>query len=71
MLGRLRRRWLNIKTTSGRHLILMAISELISAYLLLSVRHWPDVVLLLNRRRRRWPNIETALCECLVFAGHI
>ena len=24
---------------------------------------------MLGQRRRRWPNIETALGECLVFAG--
>ena len=34
-----------------------------------NTRHSPDTVLMLGQRRRRWPNIETVLVECLVFAG--
>ena len=31
--------------------------------------HSPNAVSMLAHRIRRWPNIETALGECLVFAG--
>ena len=31
-------------------------------------KRWLSVVSMLDRRRRRWPNIETALSRCLVFA---
>ena len=34
-----------------------------------NTRHSPNVVLMLGQRRRRWPNIETAWGECLMFAG--
>ena len=34
-----------------------------------NTRHSPDAVLMLDQRRRRWTNIETALGKCLVFAG--
>ena len=32
-------------------------------------KHWPNVVLMLCRRRRRWANIWTTLGQCLVFDG--
>ena len=31
--------------------------------------HSPNAVSMFGQRRRRWANIETALGECLVFAG--
>ena len=31
--------------------------------------HTPNVVSMLGQQRRQWPNIETALSECLVFVG--
>ena len=34
-----------------------------------NTRHWPNVFLLLGRRRRRRVNIRTTLGQCLVFAG--
>ena len=34
-----------------------------------NTRHSPTAVSMLAHRLRRWPNIETALCECPVFAG--
>ena len=34
-----------------------------------STKREANVVLLLGRRRRRWPNIKTLLAQCLVFAG--
>ena len=33
-------------------------------------RHWAGVVLMLCHRLRRWPNVETSLAQCLVFAGN-
>ena len=30
-------------------------------------RRWPNVVLILGRRRRRWANIKTILCQCLMW----
>ena len=30
---------------------------------------FPHAGLMLGQRRRRWPNINTALAECIVFAG--
>ena len=33
--------------------------------------HSPSAVLMLAHRLRRWPDIETALGECPVFAGRI
>ena len=30
---------------------------------------WPNVVLMLDKRRRRWSNIKTTLGQRLVFAG--
>ena len=33
------------------------------------MRHSHNAVSMLGQRRRRWASIETALCECLVFAG--
>ena len=35
-----------------------------------NTRHSPNVVSMLAHRLRRWPNIGTALGECLVFAGN-
>ena len=35
-----------------------------------SRRRWPSVELMLGRRLRRRPNINSTLGECLVFAGH-
>ena len=32
--------------------------------------HWPNVVSMLAQRRRRWANIETTLCQCIVFARY-
>ena len=32
-------------------------------------RHSPNAVSMLGQRRRRWTNIETALGQCLAFAG--
>ena len=34
-----------------------------------NTKHSPNAVLMLAHRLRRWPNIETALGESLVFAG--
>ena len=34
-----------------------------------NMRHSSNAVLMLGHRLRRWPNIETALGECPVFAG--
>ena len=34
-----------------------------------STKHWPNVVLILGQRRRRWPRINTTLGQCLVFWG--
>ena len=34
-----------------------------------NTRHWPNVILMLGRRRRRWANIKTTLGKWLVFAG--
>ena len=34
-----------------------------------NTRHWPNVGSLLGKRRRRWPNNELTLGQCLVFAG--
>ena len=34
-----------------------------------NAEHSPNAVSMLAHRLRRWPNIETALCECPVFAG--
>ena len=33
-----------------------------------NTRHWPNVVSMLGRRRRRRANIKTILGKCLVFA---
>ena len=33
--------------------------------------HSPNVVSMVAHRLRRWPNIETALGECPVFAGNV
>ena len=34
-----------------------------------NTRHWAIVVSMLVHRLRRWPNIETTMAQCLVFAG--
>ena len=34
-----------------------------------NTKHSPNAVSMLAHRLRRWPNIETTLGECLVFAG--
>ena len=34
-----------------------------------NTRHWTNVGLMLGRRRRRRPNINPTLAQCLVFAG--
>ena len=34
-------------------------------------RHWPNVVVMLGRRRRRRSKIKTTMGQCLVFAGYI
>ena len=34
-------------------------------------RRWPNVRLLLGRRRRRWPNINPTLGQRIVSAGHV
>ena len=36
-----------------------------------NTRHSPNAVSMLAHRLRRWSNIETALGECLVFAGRL
>ena len=33
--------------------------------------HCPNVVLLLGRRRRRWPHTKTTWGQCLVFAWYV
>ena len=35
-----------------------------------SIRHCTNADLMLGHRLRRWPNIKSALVQCLVFAGH-
>ena len=35
-----------------------------------SLRHWPDVGIMLGRRRRRWPNIIPALGQRLMLTGY-
>ena len=35
----------------------------------LSMRRWPSVDLMLGQRRRRWPNIKSTLCQCLLHLG--
>ena len=35
-----------------------------------NTRHWPNVVLMLGRRRRRRASIKTTLGQCIVFAGY-
>ena len=34
-----------------------------------NTRHSANADLMLGQRRRRWPNIKSALAECLVIAG--
>ena len=34
-----------------------------------SNKHWPNVVLMLGQRRRRWASIKTTLCQRLLLAG--
>ena len=36
-----------------------------------NTRHSPNAISMLGQRRGRWANIETALGECLVFAGKL
>ena len=36
-----------------------------------NTRHSPNAVSTLDHRLRRWPNIDTALGECFVFAENI
>ena len=42
---------------------------LITAAIPATTGHLPNAVSMLAHRLRRWPNIETALGECPVFAG--
>ena len=32
--------------------------------------HRPDIASMLNQSRRRWSNIKTTLCQCIVLTGH-
>ena len=34
-----------------------------------NTRHWRNADLMLGQRRRRWTNIKSTLCQCLMFAG--
>ena len=36
-----------------------------------NTRHGPNVGSMLGQRRRRWPNIDSTLGRCLVFAGTV
>ena len=38
-------------------------------HILISMRRLPNVVLMLVQRRRRWPNIKTALGKRIMFTG--
>ena len=49
----------------GRHLIHVSIITISQQ----NTRHSPNAVSMLAHRLRRWPKIETALDECLVFTG--
>ena len=62
ILGRHRRQWTALGPTWG----LMSREWYRPAA---NTGHSPDAVSMLDQRRRRWTNIETALGECPVFSG--
>ena len=73
MLVRRRRRRANIKSTLGQKSLVYKANE--TRYLTFSYttytqkEHWPIVRLLLDRRLRRWSNIDPILGWGVVFAG--
>ena len=73
ILGQNRRLWTNIKPTLGWCLVIAGGETLTTGHYSticaspLNTRRIPNVVLMLDQRRRRWSNIKSTLARCILF----